>query len=281
MTLEHLQTALTHARIQKGMIDTAEELVQHWQIPASVLDEISYESQQRAAMAITEGKFRDEIAPIVDATGKIILAEDEGVFGAATQVPKLASMRAEQQARGSHIHTNPENASHTAGHASRVTDGGAAVLLTTGQRMKALGLNPLGRLVATASVGSEARVMGEGAALAGKAALKRADLNLADLVKKGRVLIEVNEAFASVVAVTLKDWSQAFGISEKALQQITNVNGGAIALGHPLAASGTRLPLTALLEARRRNDAGANIRYVLATMCEGGGGGAAGIFEVP
>lgn len=277
--IDDVQSGLTHRAIRKVMIDTAEQLRKLFNIKPEELDEFAYLSQQRAAKAITEGKLKDEITPILDQDGKPLLTEDEGVFGTKTDKDKLAELR-HRQGTTSKIHLIPEDAMHTAAHASRIVDGAASLLVTnseTAARLKKrLGLQSLGKLIATGRAGVAPEIMGYGAAQAAKAALKASKLDLKTLVQEGQILIEVNEAFAAVALVTIKELSQTYDIPEHELLKVTNVNGGAIALGHPLAVSGARLSLTGMLEGNRRP----NVRYVLATLCEGGGAGIAGIYEL-
>ena len=207
-------------------------------------DAFALRSHQRAVAAIDGGRFDEELVPLAD------LARDEGPRR-DTSLDALAKLRPAFHAKGT----------VTAGNSSQMSDGAAAVLVMEGERARSLGLAPLGRFVGYATAGVEPERFGIGPVPAIRKALKHAGLTLDDID-----LVELNEAFASQVLACLRE----LPIDPEKL----NVNGGAIALGHPLGCTGAKLTATLLFEMRRRN-----VRYGMVTMCVGGGMGAAGIFE--
>ena len=225
-------------------------------------DAFALRSHQRALAAIGSGKFADEIVPVVahviepsngngrPSTRQITFAVDEGPRR-DTSLEALAKLRPAFHAAGT----------VTAGNSSQTSDGAAAVLVTSETRARELGLRPLGRFVTFATAGVEPKRFGIGPVPAIQKALKLAGLTL-DAID----LIELNEAFAAQVLACLR----VLPIDPERL----NVNGGAIALGHPLGCTGAKLTTTILHEMKRRQ-----ARYGMVTMCVGGGMGAAGIFE--
>ena len=229
-------------------------------------DAFALESQRRAVAAMDSGRFRDEIVPVrVPGRGGATLVErDEHprcrVEGDRvlldTDAALLASLRPAFR----------KNGSVTAGNASGLNDGAAAVLLTSAERARALGLAPMLRIVSSAAVGVDPRVMGVGPVAAVERALARAKIRMADVG-----LVELNEAFAAQAIAVMR----ATGMRP----EITNVNGGAIALGHPLGCSGARILTTLAHEMKRRNAAGARIRFGLVTLCVGVGQGEATVVE--
>ncbi|HSO75271.1 MAG TPA: acetyl-CoA C-acyltransferase [Blastocatellia bacterium] len=241
---------------------TAENLAKEYSISREEADEFSLRSHQKAADAIASGRFKDEVVPLtvktveLDAKGKRVVKEtvfdtDEGPR-ADTSMEALGKLRPAFHARGS----------VTAGNSSQMSDGGAAAVVMSSDRAKDLGLKPLARFVAFATAGVSPDVMGIGPVFAIPKALKIAGLKLEDID-----LIELNEAFSAQALSVIKE----LGIN----QDKVNVNGGAIALGHPLGCTGAKLTATILSEMRRRS-----ARYGMVTMCVGGGMGAAGIFEL-
>lgn len=231
-------------------------------------DRFALQSQQRAITAINRGYFQNEIVPveIPQAKGEpLIVDTDEHPFykktaegyAVATSLEKLAGLRPVFR----------KNGTVTAGNASGLNDGACALVLMSATKAETLGLKPLARWVASAATGLDPRVMGLGPVEATRTALRRAGLTLADLD-----LVELNEAFAAQSIAVLRE----LGLSE----EITNVNGGAIALGHPLGCSGARILTTLLHEMRRRAAAGEPMRYGLATLCVGVGQGEATIVEL-
>ena len=207
-------------------------------------DAFALRSHQRAVAAIDAGRFNEEVVPLPG------LAHDEGPRR-DTSMDALAKLRPAFHVKGT----------VTAGNSSQMSDGAAAVVLMESRRAESLGLKPLGRFVGYATAGVEPERFGIGPVPAIRKALKHARLSLDDID-----LFELNEAFASQVLACLRE----LPIDPEKL----NVNGGAIALGHPLGCTGAKLTATLLYEMRRRN-----ARYGMVTMCVGGGMGAAGIFE--
>lgn len=230
----------------------AERIAAHYKLSRAELDELSLESHQRAAAAQSKGYFDAEISPIEFETpqGDARLSRDEGIRP-DTSLAKLASL---PPAFG------PDGLI-TAGSSSQISDGAAALLIGTADIAEELDLTPRAKILSTAVVGSDPSLMLTGPAPATRKALQRAGLELKDLD-----LIEINEAFAPVVL--------AFQKELKLSRERINVNGGAIALGHPLGASGARL-LTSLLHELERRD----LRYGLVTMCIGMGQATATILD--
>ena len=240
---------------------TAENLAQKYSISREEADAFSLRSHQKAIAAIDAGKFKDEIVPLnvktveLDSKGKSVAREsvfdtDEGPR-ADTSREALGKLRPAFHARGT----------VTAGNSSQMSDGAAAAVVMSSDQARELGLKPLARLVAFAVAGVSPDLMGIGPVAAIPKALKIAGLTLDQID-----LIELNEAFAAQALSVVKE----LGIDQDRL----NVNGGAIALGHPLGCTGAKLTATLLQEMRRRGS-----RYGMVTMCVGGGMGAAGIFE--
>ncbi|PJF48302.1 MAG: acetyl-CoA C-acyltransferase [Chloroflexi bacterium] len=239
---------------------TAEEVAQRFNVSRQDQDEFALRSHRNAAAAIDAGKFDEEITPLEVSvtqfdgaravTRSYTFQADEGVRR-DTSLEALAKLKPVFHARGT----------VTAGNASQTSDGAAAVVVMSADKAKQLGLKPMARFVSFAVGGVPPEVMGIGPTVAVPKALKRAGLTL-DQVD----LIELNEAFAAQALAVIR-------ALELDLEKV-NVNGGAIALGHPLGCTGAKLTVTLLHEMRRRN-----ARYGMVTMCIGGGMGAAGIFE--
>ncbi|MBA4121370.1 MAG: acetyl-CoA C-acyltransferase [Acidobacteria bacterium] len=240
---------------------TAENLARKYEITREQADEFSLQSHQKAAEAIKSGKFKDEIVPFtvvvdeLDENGRVrrkevVFETDEGVRYDAS-MEGFAKLKPVFHVKGT----------VTAGNSSQMSDGAAAVVIMSAEKAEELGLKPLARFVAYATSGCLPEEMGIGPVYAIPKALKMAGLNLEDID-----IIELNEAFA------------AQGLSVmKALEMNpakVNLNGGAVALGHPLGCTGAKLTATILQEMKRRG-----ARYGMVTMCVGGGMGAAGIFE--
>jgi len=232
--------------------NSAEMIAKKWGFSRAQLDEFAYQSHAKAGQAIQDGRFRREILPIdVKSNGTSDRFEtDEGV-----RIPpsreKMAQLKPSFQ----------EDGVVTAGNSSQISDGASAVLVMSAEKAKSLGLKPRARIVAQAIVGSEPTIMLTGPIPATQKVLKKAGLQLKDID-----LFEVNEAFAPVVLA----WQHETGAD----MEKVNYNGGAIALGHPLGASGARL-ITTMLHELERQDA----RYGLSTMCIGYGMGIATIVE--
>jgi acetyl-CoA acyltransferase len=242
---------------------TAERVAKHYGISREDADAFSLASHRKALAAQAAGKFKEELVPVTITTaspgakaGKPVTTEtmfesDEGPR-ADTTAEALAALKPVFHAKGT----------VTAGNASQTSDGAAAAVLMEAGRAKELGVEPLGRLVAYAVAGCLPEEMGMGPLYAVPKALKKAGLKLDDIG-----LIEFNEAFAAQALAVMRE----LGFDPEKV----NVNGGAVALGHPLGCTGAKLTATLLSEMRRRG-----VRYGLVTMCVGGGQGAAGIFEL-
>jgi len=224
---------------------SAEMIASQWGFSRQQLDEIAAESHERAASATDAGLFADEILPVGEVTA------DEGIRRGTT-LETLSGLRTVFQ----------EDGVVTAGNASQISDGSAALLMTTSAKAAELGLTPIARVHSVALAGSDPIIMLTGVIPATQKVLARSGLTLADIGA-----FEVNEAFASVLAA----WLAETGADHK----LTNTQGGAIAIGHPLGASGARL-MTTLVHRMRRD----GIRYGLQTMCEGGGMANATILEL-
>jgi acetyl-CoA acyltransferase len=244
-----------------GMGQTAEEVAKQYNIARDDQDAFSLRSHQRAAAAIDGGLFTKEIVPIevtekLFEDGKVVTKKftvdtDEGVRR-DTSLPSLARLRPVFAANGS----------VTAGNSSQTSDGAAFVIVMSERMVKELNLEPIARMVSYAAMGVDPRIMGIGPVAAVPKALAQAGLKLQDID-----LIELNEAFAAQSLAVVRE----LGLDEDKV----NVNGGAIALGHPLACTGTKLTVQVLNELRRRNK-----KYGMVTACVGGGQGVAGIYEL-
>ena len=246
------------AYISMGL--TAENVASRYGISKEDQDAFAVRSHQRATKAVQEGRFKDEIVGVpvtVDTlkgtqlSSETVMFENDELMRPDTSMEGLAKLRPAFKNGGS----------VTAGNASPFSDGAAAVLIMEAEKAKELGLEPLGRLLAFATAGVEPEIMGIGPVKAIPKALEQAGLTLEDID-----LIELNEAFAAQSLAIIR----TLGIDESKL----NVNGGAIALGHPLGATGAKLTASLLYELKRRGG-----RYGIVTMCVGGGMGAAGVFE--
>ncbi len=252
----------------EGMGETAENVYDETGISREQQDAFALESQRRAAAAIEAGRFKDEIVPIPVPQRK----------GPPRLIDTDEHPRIEIDANGKvHLTTSSEglarlrpafrpNGTVTAGNASGINDGAAALLLMSEERAEELGLEPMARWVASAAAGVNPRTMGYGPIPATNKVLERSGLTIDDID-----LIELNEAFAVQALACI----EALGLDKAK----TNVNGGAIALGHPLGCTGARLMVTLLHEMRRRAAAGERVRYGLATLCVGVGQGSATIVE--
>ena len=246
------------AYISMGL--TAENVATRYGISKEDQDAFAVRSHQRATKAVQEGRFKDEIigVPVTVDTLKgtklsssTVMFENDELMRPDTSMEGLAKLKPAFKNGGS----------VTAGNASPFSDGAAAVLIMEAEKARELGLEPLGRLLAFATAGVEPEIMGIGPVKAIPKALEQAGLTLEDID-----LFELNEAFAAQSLAIIR----TLGIDENKL----NVNGGAIALGHPLGATGAKLTTSLLYELKRRGG-----RYGVVTMCVGGGMGAAGVFE--
>jgi len=232
---------------------TAENLAEKYEISREAQDEVAVRSQERALAAIAAGKFKDEIVPVEVKQGKETVTVDTDEHPRATSMEQLAKLRPAFK----------EGGMVTAGNASGINDGAAAVVLMSAAKARELGLTPRLRIVARAEAGVEPSVMGEGPIPAVQRALSKANMTIDQID-----LVELNEAFASVAAAC----TTSLGLDPEK----TNVNGGAIALGHPIGATGAILTVKLMYELERRN-----ARYGLVSLCIGGGQGIATIFERP
>ena len=230
------------------MGNTAENVARQWQITRDTQDNFAVASQNKAEAAQKAGKFKDEIVPVTIASrkGDIVVDQDEYIRHGAT-VDQLTKLKAVFQKDGT----------VTPGNASGINDGAAAVILMSAKDAEKRGLEPLARIVSWAHAGVDPAIMGSGPIPASRAALKKAGWKVEDLD-----LVEANEAFAAQACAVNKDmgWSS----------DIVNVNGGAIAIGHPIGASGARVLVTLLHEMGKRK-----AQKGLATLCIGGGMGIA------
>lgn len=236
------------------MGQTAENVAEKWQISREMQDSFAVGSQNKAEAAQTAGKFKDEIVPftVKNRKGDIIVDQDEYIrYG--------AKMEAMQKLRPAFV----KDGSVTAANASGLNDGAAGALLMTVENAQARGITPLARIASFATVGLDPSIMGAGPIYASRKALEKAGWKASDLD-----LVEANEAFAAQACAVNKDmgWDP----------EIVNVNGGAIAIGHPIGASGARILNTLLFEMRRRD-----AKKGLATLCIGGGMGVAMCLERP
>lgn len=245
-----------------GMGYTAEAVAKEYNISREVQDEFAFNSHQKALKALAEGKFANQIVPIpveynfVDENQKL---QSKKFDFAMDQGPrKDTSLEGLAKLRPVFAH----GGSVTAGNSSQMSDGAAFVIVMSEEMVKELGLEPEARLVSYAAAGLEPRIMGMGPVYAIPKALKQAGLQLNDIE-----LIELNEAFASQSVAVINE----LGINP----EITNVNGGAIALGHPLGCTGAKLAVQLFDEMKRRGN-----KYGMVTMCVGTGQGAAAIYEL-
>jgi acetyl-CoA C-acetyltransferase len=232
---------------------TAENVAEKYKISREEQDAFAAASQNKAEAAIKEGRFKDEIVPVVipSKKGDVVFDTDEFPRAGVT-VEALAKLRPAFKKDGT----------VTAGNASGINDGAAALVVMAADKAEELGIKPLARIVSYASAGVDPSIMGVGPIPAVKKALERAKLKLEDIE-----LIEANEAFAAQCVTVAKELG--FDMNK------VNVNGGAIALGHPVGASGARILITLLYEMKRRN-----LKRGLATLCIGGGMGTALIVEM-
>ncbi|MGD0065229.1 MAG: acetyl-CoA C-acetyltransferase [Streptosporangiaceae bacterium] len=236
-----------------GMIETAENLAERYGITRDEADAYAVRSHQRAAAAQAAGRFDDEVVPVAVPQRRgdpVLVSADEGVRPDST-LEALAKLR-----------TLMPGGTVTAGNASQQNDAAAACLVVAEDRLGPLGLEPLGYLAGWAAAGCEPATMGIGPVLAVEKLFSRTDLGFSSID-----LVELNEAFAVQVLAVLAGW----GWNE---EDKLNVNGSGISLGHPIGATGARMLATGLRELRRRQG-----RYLLETMCVGGGQGVAAVFE--
>jgi len=250
---DYLWESLMDLHCGLTMAETAEKLADLHGITREQVDEYAYQSQMRTKAAWAQGRMAEEVVPVEVRAGRgqtKTLAKDEHPRPNTTP-EDLARLKPYFKADGT----------VTAGNASGIVDGAAAVVLTTAANAEKHGLQPLARLVSWGVAGVDPSIMGIGPVPASQEALQRAGMTLEDMA-----LVEINEAFSPQYLAVEKE----LGLN----RDITNVNGGAIAIGHPLAATGTRLTITLIRELRRRKQ-----KYGLASACIGGGQGEAVIVE--
>jgi len=240
-----------YALVPQGL--SAEMIAEEWDLSRERLDAISYESHRRAAQATDEGRFKLQIVPTAGPDGGDVLA-DEGIRR-DTSIEKLATLRPAFK----------EGGVVTAGNSSQISDGAAALLIMGEDTAEKFGMKPMARFVAFDVIGVDPVTMLKGPIVATKRILDQTGMSLDDID-----LFEINEAFASVLGAWLIEMDE----DPETLWERTNVNGGAIALGHPLGCSGAKL-MTTLVHEMQRSEA----RYGLQSMCEGGGMANATILE--
>lgn len=235
-----------------SMGETAENVAEKWKISREEQDQFALASQQKYASAHQGDKFAEELVSISISKGKEVIEFSKDEFPRETSIEKLASLKPAFK----------ESGSVTAGNSSGINDGAAACLIASENASKKNNLKPLARVVSMAIAGVEPAYMGVGPVPAVQKALLRAGLKISDIG-----LVELNEAFASQSLACMRDLELS--------TEIVNVNGGAIAIGHPLGCSGVRISATLIHEMRKRK-----VKYGLATMCIGVGQGAAIVYEL-
>jgi acetyl-CoA acetyltransferase family protein len=235
-----------------SMGETAENVARQWKIGREEQDLFALGSQQKYFAALEAGKWKEEIAPV-----EVLGGKDEKIFFEKDEQPRHSTMEKMSSLRAAFV----KDGTVTAGNAAGINDGAAAMLLASEDAVKKYNLKPVARVVSMAVAGVDPSIMGIGPVPATQKALKRAGLSAGDLG-----LIELNEAFAVQALACIRD----LGLDPARI----NVNGGSIAIGHPLGCSGVRISTTLLHELQRRE-----ARYALATMCVGVGQGAAVVYE--
>lgn len=250
---DYILVALTDQWNGLTMGLTAENLAEMYDISREEQDEFAYRSHSLAAEARENGRFAEEIVgvEVKGRKGKTIIVDRDEHIRAEASVEDLGALRLVFKKDGT----------VTAGNSCGINDGAAALVMTTAKKAKDTGLRPLGRLISWANVGVDPDIMGIGPVEASRKALKRAGMKLEDMD-----LIEINEAFAAQYLACERE----LGLDRDKV----NVNGGAIALGHPVGASGARITLTLLYELKRRG-----LKHGLSTLCVGGGMGIAAVWE--
>ena len=259
--LDHMVfDGLTDAFNDYHMGITAENVAAKFNITREEQDEFSFNSQQKAIKAVDEGAFKKEIVPVEIVSKKETIVFDTDEYPNRKSTPdKLAALKPAFKKEGT----------VTAGNASGVNDGAAFVLLASEEKVKELGLTPLAEIIATGQGGVAPEVMGLGPVPAIRKALQKADMKLTDME-----LIELNEAFAAQSLGVIHELIEEHGVTKSWIAERTNLNGGAIALGHPIAASGSRIIVTLIHELIAHNKT-----YGLASLCIGGGMGTAIILK--
>lgn len=247
---------LTDAFNQYHMGITAENVAEKYNISREEQDEFSFNSQQKAIRAVDSGRFDQEIVPVEIVTKKSVTVFDKDEYpNRASSAEKLAALRPAFKKDGT----------VTAGNASGINDGASFLLLASEEAVKKHSLTPMAEIVATGQGGVDPSVMGLGPVPAIRQALSRASLKLQDME-----LIELNEAFAAQSLGVIRELMMEHGVTKEWIDEYTNVNGGAIALGHPIGASGNRIIVSLLHELKKQNK-----KLGLASLCIGGGMGTA------
>ncbi|MEG2678970.1 MAG: acetyl-CoA C-acetyltransferase [Oscillospiraceae bacterium] len=244
---------LTDAFYGYHMGVTAENICDQWGITREELDAFGLASQEKALAAVESGRFADEIVPVMVKQKRELVEFKTDEFPRATTAEKLSKLKAAFKPDGGRV---------TAGNASGINDGAAAILVASGEAVAKYGLKPIAKLVSWGQGGVDPQIMGSGPIPACRNAMEKGGFTIEDMD-----LIEANEAFAAQSIAVARDLN--FDMSK------VNVNGGAIALGHPVGASGARIIVTLLHEMMKRPDA----KRGLATLCIGGGMGVTAIFE--
>ena len=255
----NLKDSLVHDGLTDAFNDyhmgiTAENIADKHNITREQQDSFAIRSQSRAIKAVDEGRFKDEIVPIEVKTRKAVTIFDTDEYpNRTTNIEKLASLRPAFKRDGS----------VTAGNASGINDGASIIVVASEKAVKEYGLNPIAEIVSVGQGGVDPSVMGLGPVPAIKNALDRADMKLEEID-----LLELNEAFAVQSLGVIKELTENHNVTEEWFDDKTNVNGGAIAIGHPLGASGARIITTLIHEMRKRE-----LQHGLASLCIGGGMG--------
>lgn len=259
--LDHMiYDSLTDAFSGVHMGITAENIAEKYGITREAQDEFAYDSQQKAIRAVDSGAFKDEIVPVDVVDGKDAFTFDTDEFPNRTTTPeKMAKLRPAFKPGGT----------VTSGNASGINDGASFVVLASETAVKEQGLKPIAEIVAVGQGGVDPQYMGLGPVPAIRSALTRAGLRLSDME-----IIELNEAFAAQSLGVVKELSAEHGMTEEEIRARTNPNGGAIALGHPVGASGNRILVTLLYELKKSGR-----ELGLASLCIGGGMGTAVIVK--
>ncbi len=254
-----LHDGLTDAMYNIHMGVTADNIAKKYSISREAQDEFALNSQEKALAAIEAGRFKDEIVPITYKTRKGEVTFDTDEHPRKTSLEKLAKLRPAFNADGT----------VTAGNASGINDGASFTIIASEDAVKKYNLKPIAEIVGFGQGGVDPRVMGLGPTPAILNALKYADLSIEDMD-----LVELNEAFAAQSLGVIHELEEATGMNREAFLAKTNVNGGAIALGHPVGASGNRILVSLLYEMKKRGS-----KLGLASLCIGGGQGAAVIVK--
>lgn len=255
-----LHDGLTDAMYGIHMGVTADNIAKKYNISREAQDEFALASQQKALVAIESGRFKDEIVPITYSTRKGEVVFDTDEHPRQTSMEKLAKLRP----------AFTKDGTVTAGNASGINDGASFTIIASEDAVKKYNLKPICEVVGFGQGGVDPRVMGLGPTPAILNALKYADLKIEDME-----LVELNEAFAAQSLGVIHELEEATGMDREEFLKKTNVNGGAIALGHPVGASGNRILVTLIHEMQKRN-----LTTGLASLCIGGGQGAAVIIKM-